>query len=715
MSNTTTLTEKTQSTDFWQWKGWSVQVKSDQQNKTLRQRRPFALVGSHHCCHLRVSSRSVPAIAYFLCCFDDRVEAWPLPNHGEKTAKIICTEQPFSVGPCELSFQLDAGQKLPSSPSPEFEISIEVLNDRGDLHKSLPQGVHLLSADAHDLKPTLEFAATHAAINQGGSLWIVDLSARKMRRSERIRRLSLFENEYTMGQSILAVTDIIPSGAITEELDDFAAFAENPLVENSATDSSVSHVHLLTESKDLLFDSKACLDADPELAERGKKRPTNWDHDPKNAATEVIAEPLLQRFSGVISMLSEFTDRESCERTHAISEEPIEAGQVASSDKIVPSNQDNRSFNQIQSAKSSSTIHLLEQFAPIEGVVESQPFGGDGMNGNLPNSNLDDSEQQNSDGSQELPSMKSGMPQDHWFTSFAVGEGLSDAVPSELTQIAPAHNPNNRHSPLGDPTQLKDTDNYVPAQKNLEIHCEVISSDESRVTASSELPGQAMFGKSEQGNPVGTDPKKQKMHQVTPTSSIPGPIVDASAFAEVSEQAQGQAENQQANQDNNSLDKALETTDLSQKNEEIENMESRGDYTDMSSFSFVPADQEPQQQFAGRHSETENKAVNPVQPPPVVSGSELNIQRQPSDSTEVHNEDRPTAFRKKVRSLSDYKIDPDELTTEISVRLANHVAPKRGFLSALRRIFVVTTIIAVHVAVFYFVGQRVYELISATP
>ena len=81
----------------------------------------------------------------------------------------------------------------------------------------------------------------------------------------------------------------------------------------------------------------------------------------------------------------------------------------------------------------------------------------------------------------------------------------------------------------------------------------------------------------------------------------------------------------------------------------------------------------------------------------------------------MDHQDRPTPYRHKVRSLSDYKIDPDELTTEISVRLANHVAPKRGFLATVRKLFVVTTIIAVHVAVFYFVGQRVYELISAAP
>lgn len=712
MSNAATLTEKTQSTDFWQWNGWSVQVKSDQQNKTLRQRRPFALVGSHHCCHLRVSSRSVPEIAYFLCCFEDRVEAWPLPNHGEKAGKIICTEQPFSVGPCELSFQLDTELELPSSPSREFEISIEVLSDRGDLQKSLAQGVHLLSADAHDLKPTLEFAATHAAINQGGSLWIVDLSARKMRRSERIRRLSLFENEYTIGHSILAVTDIIPSGDNTEDSGHFAAFAENPLAETSATDHSVSQEKLLTESKDLLFDSKACLNADPEVGERREKRTLNADNYPKNAATEAIAQPLLQRFSGVISMLSEFTGRESCERTQATFEEAREAGQTANPDKIVPSHQKDRSFDQIQSSKSSSTIHLLEQFAPIEGVVESQPSGGDGMNGNSPNSKQNDLEQQNDHGNQGLPSVKSGIPQDQWFTSFAVGEGLSDAVTDEVSQIAPTHNPNNRHSPLGEPTQLEDTNDYVTDQKNLEIHCDVISSNESRIIENSDPPGQAMFGNSEQRNSEGTDLKKQKMHQVTPATSIPDPIADASAFVEVSHQIQGQGDDTQANQDNYSVES---NHDLSRKNEEVKNMESSTDYTDMSSFSFVPNDEEPQQQFVGRHSVAEEKAVNPVQPPPVEPSSELNIQRQPSDSTAVHNQDRPTAFRKKVRSLSDYKIDPDELTTEISVRLANHVAPKRGFLSAVRRLFVVTTIIAVHVAVFYFVGQRVYELISATP
>ncbi|MGC6550962.1 MAG: hypothetical protein ACON5D_16525, partial [Rubripirellula sp.] len=73
---------------------------------------------------------------------------------------------------------------------------------------------------------------------------------------------------------------------------------------------------------------------------------------------------------------------------------------------------------------------------------------------------------------------------------------------------------------------------------------------------------------------------------------------------------------------------------------------------------------------------------------------------EPSDSVASH-----------VRSLSDYKVDPDELTTEISVRLARHVASKQGFLSLIRKFAIVSLIVAVHIAVFYIVGTRIYGLL----
>ena len=74
----------------------------------------------------------------------------------------------------------------------------------------------------------------------------------------------------------------------------------------------------------------------------------------------------------------------------------------------------------------------------------------------------------------------------------------------------------------------------------------------------------------------------------------------------------------------------------------------------------------------------------------------IGSQSEPSDSVASH-----------VRSLSDYKVDPDELTTEISVRLARHVASKRGFFSMIRKLAIVSLIIAVHIAALYIVGTRI--------
>ena len=81
------------------------------------------------------------------------------------------------------------------------------------------------------------------------------------------------------------------------------------------------------------------------------------------------------------------------------------------------------------------------------------------------------------------------------------------------------------------------------------------------------------------------------------------------------------------------------------------------------------------------------------------------------DREEIQDSVAQTAKRNQIRQLSDYKVDPDILTTEISVRLAHHVAPSRSLFATLRKLFIILLIIAVHVVVFYYVGLRIYELL----
>ena len=140
-------------------------------------------------------------------------------------------------------------------------------------------------------------------------------------------------------------------------------------------------------------------------------------------------------------------------------------------------------------------------------------------------------------------------------------------------------------------------------------------------------------------------------------------------------------------------------------------------YTDMSSLSYFPSEAESNETLLepnidGRLTpnslpQEERKTSLPSKQTASTKRSEPNASVQRSTSPEK-------AFQGRVRSLSDYKIDPDELTTEISVRLANHVAPKRGILRTLRNLLVVLVIVAIHVAVFYFVGNRIQELLYVT-
>ena len=723
MSTTSALTDQTQSTDFWQWTGWSVQVKSDQQHRTLRPRRPFALVGSHHCCHLRVSSRSVPDIAYLLCCIENRIEAWPLANRNGRNAVVISPDESLSVGPCELGFHLDPPQASPEEERVKFNISIEVWSDEEVLERHLSTGVHLLSSNAHDLKPTDQSAATHAAINQNGSLWIVDLSARKMRRSERVRRLSLFENEYVLGRSILAVTDIAPVEINAGKQIDSLSLHDQPL---AASDTKLLQDQLLSDSKELLFDSNACLEPQMNVAEINEAISLNSDNDPRVKPLERIAEPLIQRVSGVISMLSEFTAREANGHPQAKEENQECKANDVKTGRTAPSQPKIGLLDQIQPTENISPIHVPRQFAPIDRVAKSQASGGNGMNKNSCNSEQNGWQRHIDNGSQLNPTVEKDLPQDQWFTSFAVGEGLSETPLSDLQIFTSLHNPNNQLNSPEESPQLVDSDNSHAARQDLEIPCDKTGSDSISEAVFGVFQGQERLGNCEPNDSDGTGHKNEVMHHTTPSSPTSiDTSADATAFARVNHSVQRRDANDEEAETNPTLDLEVDSDrsasanpsneDSSTNDEEAKAMQGSTDYTDMSSFSFVPSDEESRDQLANSQTNSVDQATNPVEPPPVEQNPAEKLVSENSDLTPMDQQDRPTPYRHKVRSLSDYKIDPDELTTEISVRLAKHVAPKRGFLATVRKLFVVTTIIAVHVAVFYFVGQRVYELISAAP
>ncbi len=126
MSASTNKKSNPSSTEHWQSARWSVEVKSGAHISTLDLRRPFALVGSHRCCHLRVSSRRVPDVAFFICCFGEQVEAWELPCHETMTGRILTPDLPLEVGPCSLTFSPRTVDDQENQTSPRFQVSTQL-------------------------------------------------------------------------------------------------------------------------------------------------------------------------------------------------------------------------------------------------------------------------------------------------------------------------------------------------------------------------------------------------------------------------------------------------------------------------------------------------------------------------------------------------------------------------------------------------------------
>lgn len=63
---------------YWPSSPWRIQIAGNDTAKIINPERPFALIGSHPACSVRIQERRVPPVAYIACCFEDSVEAWPL-------------------------------------------------------------------------------------------------------------------------------------------------------------------------------------------------------------------------------------------------------------------------------------------------------------------------------------------------------------------------------------------------------------------------------------------------------------------------------------------------------------------------------------------------------------------------------------------------------------------------------------------------------------
>ena len=717
MPTTARLTNKRSRTRHWEASPWSVTVESGTGRKTLPQRKPFALIGSHECCHLRVNSRRVPEVAYLICCFETQIYTWELPSFKQDTGTDLPSDHSLQVGPCCISFSVEHTEEhQPTNLKQSFQVQIEVHGKPESVEKQLNERVCLLSETSDNLEPSPLHPATHAAINEDRALWIIDLAPRKMRRSERCHRLTAIHNELTLEKLRLTVKSITPS--------------------------------FDPEKK---FGSQLALEAD---GERDRLHPGPTNHAASEQQRSELPPSQLQPnlISPAISD-QHYPEQDSSEQDSSELEESGEVlAQLYESDDLLG--------DKVEPQPTPSSIPDLDAEALPENLLKDlikQPPLSDSPKQESEKKN-DFSDRDRGETQTDLtPAMSSNnTPNDQWFKTLAaeINPTLDGTEPAmqrveEATSYPPASAKQNY--PIADneilapaitgefSTSRKEPDNpnnpynlhHLPEEsqaephsirkedhdEKLDLHCEP-----EPPTSVTDAVAQSMLAPFQ----LTADDTSDRAHPMSSFESVtPADYTEKPGKAVTFTETQDAKSNHQEEEtslrgpgdENGAANGSQKTVSEPSQPAKMDSLqvdpEKRDPPTDMSSLSYCedPTEQEDW---------TEEELEQLVSAPKKLEGQENRTRITPSPQKPTNDEPLNPVPRKSepsdsvashVRSLSDYKVDPDELTTEISVRLARHVASKQGFLSLIRKFAIVSLIVAVHIAVFYIVGTRIYGLL----
>ncbi len=209
------------------WSAPPCRVRVDDGSKVtwIDLKRPYALIGSHSCCTLRIRGAHVPEVAYFLCCLRDRVEIWPtaaiaFPRWGE-----IGPDLQVVLGPCSLTFHLAKalpGRNQPGSFLADCEIETRLSWPGQDFPKTFRRPVTVIGDDHPSVLRLHGRGLTrchYAAVVQDESAWLVDLSARRMQRSVRVRRFHQPGETFQLGDAVLEFVSAKPRVPQSDEDD----------------------------------------------------------------------------------------------------------------------------------------------------------------------------------------------------------------------------------------------------------------------------------------------------------------------------------------------------------------------------------------------------------------------------------------------------------------------------------------------------------------
>ena len=664
-----------------------------------------------------MNSRRVPEVAYLICCFETQIYTWELPSFKQDTGTDLPSDHSLQVGPCCISFSVEHTEEhQPTNPKQSFQIQIEVHGKSESVEKQLNERVCLLSETSDDLEPSPLHPATHAAINEDRALWIIDLAPRKMRRSERCHRLTAIHNELTLENLRLTVKSIAPSFEPEEK-----------------------------------FGSQLALESD---GERDTLHPDPTNHAASEQHRSELPPSHLQPnlISPSISDQN-YPEQDSSEQDSSELEESGDVlAQLYESDDLLG--------DKLEPQPTPSSIPDLDAEALPENLlkdlIEQPPLADSPKQESEKENDFSDRDRGKTQTDLTPETSSNNTPNDQWFKTLAaeinptpdVTEPAMQRV-EEATSYPPASTKQN--NPIADneilapattgesSTSRKEPDNpnnpynlhHLPEEsqaephsrrkedhdEKLDLHCEPEppTSVTDAVAQSMLAPFQLRADDtSDQAHPMSS------FESVTPAeyTEKTGKAVtftntrDAqSNHQEVETSLRRQEDENGAG--NGSKNTVREPSQPAKTDSSQLGLEERDPPTDMSSLSYCDdpteqedwTDEELKQLVSAPQKPGEQEKLTRITPKAEKSTNDepMNAvprKSHPSDSVASH-----------VRSLSDYKVDPDELTTEISVRLARHVASKRGFFSMIRKLAIVSLIIAVHIAVFYIVGTRIYGLL----
>ena len=100
---------------YWPSAPWTARLTSSSQSLSINMDLPFAMVGSHPYCHIRIDKPGTPDLVYVVFSFKETIEVWPTVAIAFPQWGPLADSQPLMVGGTSILFE----QRENEAPLPE--------------------------------------------------------------------------------------------------------------------------------------------------------------------------------------------------------------------------------------------------------------------------------------------------------------------------------------------------------------------------------------------------------------------------------------------------------------------------------------------------------------------------------------------------------------------------------------------------------------------